>query len=176
MNIIELKHVSKVVPEGFQQKPILQDINLIVQRGEFIWLRGENGAGKTTLLNLILGLLKPSSGEVELMGLSPQSANSKIHVGVAFQDVQFPTNVKVKELIELFRSYYHNPLSTEEILNKVKLKDKENDWAIKLNGGHQQRLNFALALAGNPELLVLDEPTIGLDERGREKFWQEIIL
>ncbi|MEH2262281.1 ABC transporter ATP-binding protein/permease [Nostoc sp.] len=176
MNIIELKHVSKVVSEGFQQKPILQDINLIVKRGEFIWLRGENGAGKTTLLNLILGLLKPSSGEVELMGLSPQSANSKIHVGVAFQDVQFPTNVKVKELVELFISYYPNPLSTEEILNKVNLKNEENDWAIKLNGGHQRRLNFALALAGNPELLVLDEPTTGLDEKGYEKFWQEIKL
>ncbi|MBN3959865.1 ATP-binding cassette domain-containing protein [Nostoc sp. NMS8] len=138
MNIIELKHVSKVVSKEFQQVPILQDINLIVKRGEFIWLRGENGAGKTTLLNLILGLLKPSSGEVELMGLSPQSPNSKIRVGVAFQDIRFPTNVKVKELIELFISYYPNPLSTEEILNKVNLKDEENDWAIKFNGGHKQ--------------------------------------
>ncbi len=176
MNIIELKHVSKVVTKEFQQIPILKDINLIVQRGEFIWLRGENGAGKTTLLNLILGLLKPSSGEVELMGLSPQSANSKIHVGVAFQDVQFPTNVKVKELIELFRSYYPNPLSTDAILSKVNFKGRESDWANKLNGGHKRRLDFALALAGNPDLLVLDEPTRDLDEPGCEEFWQEIKL
>ncbi|MEH1828559.1 MAG: ABC transporter ATP-binding protein/permease [Nostoc sp.] len=176
MNIIELKHVSKVVTKEFQQKPILQNINLIVKRGEFIWLRGENGAGKTTLLNLILGLLKPSSGEVELMGLSPQSANSKIHVGVAFQDVQFPTNVKVKELVEILRSYYPNPLSTDEILSKFNFKVRESDWTNKLNGGHKRRLYFALALAGNPELLVLDEPTRDLDEQGCEDFWQEIKL
>jgi ABC-2 type transport system ATP-binding protein len=176
MNIIELKQVSKEFSKGFQQIPILQDINLIVQRGEFVWLRGENGAGKTTILNLILGLLKPSSGEVQLMGLSPQSANSKIHAGVVLQESQFPTNVKVKELIELFRSYYPNPLSTEEILSKVNLKGKESDWATKLNGGHKQRLYFALALAGNPELLILDEPTTSIDEKGYEEFWQQIKL
>lgn len=176
MNIIELKQVSKVVSEGFQQKTILKDINLIVKRGDFVWLRGENGAGKTTLLNLILGLMKPSSGEVKLMGLSPQIAKSKVHVGVVFQDVQVPPNVKVNELLEMFRSYYPNPLSSEEILHKVKLKDKENDWINKLNGGHKKRLYFALALAGNPELLILDEPTTDLDEKGREAFWQEIKL
>ena len=176
MNIIELKQVSKVFRKGFQQNPILQDINLIVHRGEFVVLRGENGAGKTTLLNLILGLLKPSSGEVKLMGLSPQSANSKIHVGVVLQDTQVPRNVKVKELVELLRSYYPNPLSTEEILNTVKLKDKESAWATDLSGGQKQRLYFALALAGNPELLVLDEPTRNLDEKGYEEFWQQIKL
>ncbi|MFE1746296.1 ATP-binding cassette domain-containing protein [Coleofasciculus sp. H7-2] len=176
MNIIELKQVSKEFRKGFQQTSILQDINLIVQRGEFVVLRGENGAGKTTLLNLILGLLKPSSGEVELMGLSPQSANSKIHVGVVLQDTQVPRNVKVKELIELLRSYYPNPLSTEEILNIVKLKDKESAWATDLSGGQKQRLYFALALAGNPDLLILDEPTRNLDEKGYEEFWQQIKL
>ncbi len=177
MNIIELKQVSKVIPKGFQQIPILQDINLIVQRGEFVWLRGENGAGKTTILNLILGFLKPSSGEVELMGLSPQNANSKIHVGVVLQDSDFPKNVKVKELIELFRSYYPNPLSTEEILNTFKFKHEENDWATDLAGGEKQRLRFALALAGNPELLVLDEPTVGIFPTIRkEVFWEQIKL
>lgn len=176
MNIIELKQVSKVFRKGFQQNPILQDINLIVQRGEFVVLRGENGAGKTTVLNLILGLLKPSSGEVQLMGLSPQNANSKIHVGVVLQDTQVPRNVKVKELVEMLKSYYPNPLSTEEILNTVKLKEQENAWATDLSGGQKQRLYFALALVGNPELLVLDEPTRNLDEKGYEEFWQQIKL
>lgn len=176
MNIIELKQVSKVFRKGFQRNPILQDINFTVQRGEFVVLRGENGAGKTTLLNLILGLLKPNSGEVELIGFSPQSADSKIHVGVVLQDTQVPRNVKVKELIELLRSYYPHPLSTEEILNKVKLKDKEGAWATDLSGGQKQRLYFALALAGNPELLILDEPTRNLDDKGYEEFWQQIKL
>ncbi|HEY9829752.1 MAG TPA: ABC transporter ATP-binding protein, partial [Stenomitos sp.] len=176
MTLIEVKQVSKVFRKGFQRNPILQDINLTVQRGEFVVLRGENGAGKTTLLNLILGLLKPSSGEVELMGFSPQSADSKIHVGVVLQDTQVPRNVKVKELVELLRSYYPQPLSTEEILNKVKLKDKEGAWATDLSGGQKQRLYFALALAGNPELLVLDEPTRNLDDKGYEEFWQQIKL
>ncbi len=176
MTLIELKQVSKVFRKGFQRNPILQDINLTVQRGEFVVLRGENGAGKTTLLNLILGLLKPSSGEVELMGFSPQSADSKVHVGVVLQDTQVPRNVKVKELVELLRSYYPHPLSTEEILNKVKLKDKEGAWATDLSGGQKQRLYFALALAGNPELLVLDEPTRNLDDKGYEEFWQQIKL
>ncbi|MEH1990623.1 ABC transporter ATP-binding protein [Nostoc sp.] len=176
MNIIELKQVSKVFRKGFQQNPILQDINLIVQKGEFVVLRGENGVGKTTLLNLILGLLKPSSGEVQLMGLSPQNANSKIHVGVVLQDTQVPRNVKVKELVEMLKSYYPNPLSTEEILNTVKLKEQESAWATDLSGGQKQRLYFALALVGNPELLVLDEPTRNLDEKGYEEFWEQIKL
>lgn len=123
MNIIELKQVSKVFRQGWQKNPILQDVNFTVEQGEFVVLRGENGAGKTTLLNLILGLLKPSNGEVQLMRLSPQNASSKIHVGVVLQETQVPRNVKVKELIELWRSYYSNSLSIEEILNTVKLKD-----------------------------------------------------
>jgi ABC-2 type transport system ATP-binding protein len=176
MNIIELKQVSQEFRRGFQRNPILKDINLTVQQGEFVVLRGENGAGKTTLLNLILGLLKPSSGEVKLMGLSPQNSNSKIQVGVVLQETQLPGNIKVKELVELLRSYYPNPLSTEEILNTVKLKDKEHGCVTDLSGGQKQRLYFALALAGNPELLVLDEPTRNLDEKGYEEFWQQIKL
>lgn len=176
MNIIEVKQVSKVFRKAFQRNPILQNVNFTVQQGEFVVLRGENGAGKTTLLNLILGLLKPSSGEVKLMGFAPQNANSKTSVGVVLQDTQVPRNVKVKELVKLLRSYYPNPLSTEEILNKVKLKDKENAWATDLSGGQKQRLYFALALAGNPQLLILDEPTRNLDDKGYEEFWNQIKL
>lgn len=176
MNIIEVKQVSKVFCKIFERNPILQNVNFTVQQGEFVVLRGENGSGKTTLLNLILGLLKPSSGEVKLMGFAPQNANSKTSIGVVLQDTQVPQNVKVKELVDLLRSYYPNPLSTEEILNKVKLKDKENAWATDLSGGQKQRLYFALALAGNPQLLILDEPTRNLDDKGYEEFWNQIKL
>ena len=175
MNLITFDRVDKTFYKGFQPKTtILENISFSINQGEFVILRGENGAGKSTILNLALGLLKPSSGEVKLMGRSPEDSKSKLKVGVVLQDTQVPPNAKVIELVELWRSYYPNALSTEEILSKVNLKDKENIDASGLSGGQKQRLYFALALVGNPELLILDEPTRNLDDKGYEEFWQQI--
>lgn len=177
MNLITFDRVNKTFRQGFGQKtPILKNISFRIEPGEFVILRGENGAGKSTILNLALGLLKPSSGEVKLMERSPQDSNSKLKVGVVLQDTQVPPNAKVTELIELWRSYYPDALSTEEILSKVNLKGKEHLDASSLSGGQKQRLYFALALVGNPELLILDEPTRNLDDKGYEEFWQQIKL
>ncbi len=177
MNLITFDRVSKTFSKGFQQKTtILKNISFSIQQGEFVILRGENGTGKSTILNLALGLLKPSGGEVKLMGRSPENSQSKLKVGVVLQDTQVPPNAKVTELVELWRSYYPNPLSTEETLSKVNLKGKEHLDASGLSGGQKQRLYFALALAGNPELLILDEPTRNLDDQGYEEFWQQIKL
>ena len=177
MNLITFDRVNKTFRQGFGQKtPILKNISFSIEPGEFVILRGENGAGKSTILNLALGLLKPSSGEVKLMGRSPQDSNSKLKVGVVLQDTQVPPNAKVTELIELWRSYYPDALSTEEILSKVNLRGKEHLDASSLSGGQKQRLYFALALVGNPELLILDEPTRNLDDKGYEEFWQQIKL
>jgi ABC-2 type transport system ATP-binding protein len=175
MNLITFERVNKTFCKGFQQKTtILENISFSIQHGEFVILRGENGAGKSTILNLALGLLKPSSGEVKLMGRSPQDSSSKLKVGAVLQDTQVPPNAKVTELVELWRSYYPNALSTAEILSKVNLKGKEDLDASGLSGGQKQRLYFALALVGNPELLILDEPTRNLDDKGYEEFWQQI--
>ena len=177
MNLITFDRIDKTFSKGFGQKTtILENISFSIQQGEFVILRGENGAGKSTILNLALGLFKPSNGEVKLMGRSPQDSNSKLKVGVVLQDTQVPSNAKVIELVELWRSYYPNPLSIVEILSKVNLKGKEHLDASDLSGGQKQRLYFALALVGNPELLILDEPTRNLDDKGYEEFWQQIKL
>jgi ABC-type multidrug transport system ATPase subunit len=175
MNVVQLENISKSFNQSlFKKKEILTDINLNIQKGEFVVLKGANGSGKTTLLNLILGLLAPTQGEVNLFGENPKSFHSKTRLGVVLQKVSLPKNLTVKELVNLLRSYYPNPLSTEEILSTVNLKLKENNWASKLSGGEEQRLFFALALAGNPELLILDEPTRNLDEEGFIEFWEQI--
>lgn len=175
-NLIKLKNVSKTFEKSFYStgKTILKNINLTVNPGEFVVLRGDNGSGKTTLLNLILGLIKPSSGQVELMGIESKNSESKSRVGVVLQETQFPKHLTVRELLDLFRGYYSNSISTEEALDRVSLTDKQNSKAISLSGGQKQRLLFALALIGNPQLLILDEPTRNLDEDGYEEFWQQI--
>jgi ABC-2 type transport system ATP-binding protein len=178
MKVIEIKNVTQKFRNGLSQKTILENINFTVNSGEFIWLQGDGGAGKTTLLSQICGLITPSSGEIKLMGLDPKDANSKLDVGVVLQETQVPKNTKVQELLELVRSYSPNPLllSNEEILAFVNLtKPGIIDAEIAtLAGSEKQRLYFALALAVNPKLLILDEPTRNLDKESWEIFWQQI--
>jgi len=167
--MIELHNISK----SFDQREVLSNISLKIQAGEVVLLKGENGSGKTTLLNIILGILKPDSGEVKLCGHSPQDPDSKTHVGVMLQKVEVPRNLKVIELINLMRSYYPTPLSTKEVLDKVDLVKESNNWAYgALTPGQRKRFDLGIALAGNPNLLILDEPTAGLDEKRRKEFWQ----
>lgn len=174
MNMIELNNISKSFRKGFEKKKVLDGISLLIKPGEFVVLQGVNGSGKTTLLNIILGLLKPDSGEAKLCGCSPLDPESKTRVGVVLQEVTAPNNLKVKELVHLLRSYYPNSLSTEEILNTVNLEGEHDNWSSKLSGGKKQRLYFALALAGNPKILILDEPTRNLDKEGYSDFWHQV--
>ena len=174
--MIELCNVSKTFRKGFSKKTILENINLNIHQGEFVILKGKNGAGKSTLLNLILGIIKPSSGEVSLMGLPPQLPESKIHMGVVLQEANLPENLKVKELVQIVKSYYPNSISVDSLLRKVELLEMQDAWASNLSGGQKQRLYFALALSGSPNLLILDEPTRNLDDKGYEEFWQQIRL
>lgn len=111
---------------------------------------------------------------VRLFGASPSSPESKLQLGTVFQEVTPPSSLKVRELIELVRSYYPNSISTEEVLETVGLVDKKNAFPSDLAGGQKQRLYFAIALVGNPKLLILDEPTKNLDAEGQEAFWHQV--
>lgn len=108
MNLIEIEKASKQFNKSLFVSPsiVLEEINLIVQEGDFVILKGENGSGKTTLLNLILGLIKPSSGQIKLMGLSPTISDSKSRVGCVLQNTEIPSNIKVKELIQLWHKLF----------------------------------------------------------------------
>ena len=170
MNLIELNNVSKRLSDRFH----LEGIDLTVKQGEFVILKGLNGSGKTSLLNLILGLDTPDSGEVKLDGRSPLDPKSKNHVGAVLQTVKPPKETKVKEFVELWRSYYPNSLSAEEILSTVNLEGKYDDFLDKLSGGEKQRIIFALGIADKPKCLIVDEPTKELDPEGKEDFWEQI--
>jgi len=175
MNVIEVKGLTKSFQSDlFSRQVILNNIDLTVQQGDFVVLRGTNGAGKSTLIKIILGLQNPDSGSVHLFGVSPRMPESKLQVGTVFQEITPPNSLKVKELVELVRSYYPNSTSTKEILETVGLTDKQNSYTNDLAGGEKQRLYFAIALVGKPKLLILDEPTKNLDVEGQTTFWEQV--
>jgi ABC-2 type transport system ATP-binding protein len=167
---LELHAVSK----HFGSVEALRNISFTVQQGEVVALLGPNGAGKTTTISLILGLRRPTSGSVRLLGLDPHQRRARSRCGVMLQDSGVPMNLKVGELIDLFRSYYPHPLPTEQVLVMADLEEKANILAGTLSGGQRQRLYFALAICGDPEVIFLDEPTAALDVEARRSFWAQV--
>jgi len=152
----------------------LAGIDFAVQPGEVVALLGPNGAGKTTAVQLLLGLLRPSGGEVRLFGQDPRSTAARVRVGAMLQVSKVPETLKVSEHVNLISSYYPNPLPAGEVMAAAGLLGLENRLFGKLSGGQRQRVLFALALCGDPDLLFLDEPTVGLDVEARRAFWSVI--
>ncbi|MGO0061310.1 ABC transporter ATP-binding protein [Brevibacillus fluminis] len=169
-HVIELDRVCK----HFGEKKSVDGISLQIEAGSVVALLGPNGAGKTTTVSLLLGLLKPTSGTIRLLGGSPKEANVRERVGAMLQEGSVIDDLKVEETIRLFRSYYQNPLSTEELLAISSLQKERNQFATALSGGQRRRLSFALAMAGNPDVIFLDEPTVGMDLSSRQLFWETI--
>jgi ABC-2 type transport system ATP-binding protein len=162
------------VTKKFGEITALNSINLNVRAGELLAVLGPNGAGKTTAVRLMLGLSTPLSGKIAVFGRDPRAASARGRIGAMLQVARVPETLKVKEHINLFRSYYANPLSLQSTLEAAGLEGMEDRLFGGLSGGQKQRVLFALAICGNPDLLFLDEPTVGLDITTRHLIWQQI--
>jgi ABC-2 type transport system ATP-binding protein len=151
----------------------VDDVSFSIQEGEIFGIIGPNGAGKTTTVECISGLRVPDSGSINVFGLSPQHDRDKIRefVGVQLQESALPPRLKVGEALELFASFYSDPLDPREVLESLGIKNSERSAFKKLSGGQKQRLSIALALVGNPRIAILDELTTGLDPEARRGTW-----
>jgi len=145
-----------------------------IHPGEIVSLLGPNGAGKTTAVRLLLGLISPTSGSVRVLGRDPRDSAARTRIGAMLQIARVPENLRVREHIDLFRSYYPNPLSAAEVMRIAGLEGLENSFFGKLSGGQKQRVLFGLALCGDPDLIFLDEPTVGMDIESRRNLWEQI--
>jgi ABC-2 type transport system ATP-binding protein len=170
MPVAELHRVTK----KYGTIEALCGIDLTIERGELLALLGPNGAGKTTAVRILLGLASADSGTAAVFGYAPASRQAKLRRGALLQVAKVPETLRVREHIELFSSYYPNPLPIAETIAAAGLKSVENRLFGDLSGGQKQRVLFALAICGNPELLFLDEPTIGLDVETRRALWGRI--
>ena len=152
----------------------LDHVSFDIQPGETVALLGPNGAGKSTAIDTMLGLRTPTSGEVQILGGSAAAAVAAGQIGGMLQTGGLPEAARVAELISLFRQLYRDRRSTAELLTLAGIDDLADRRVERLSGGQTQRVRFALALAGNPELLFLDEPTAALDVAARRHFWQSV--
>jgi ABC-2 type transport system ATP-binding protein len=168
--VVELVDVSK----RYGEVQALQHVSLSIEPGEVVAMLGPNGAGKTTSVSLMLGTRKPTEGSTRLFGLSPRDLRARSRIGVMLQESGVPGMLKVEEIVSLFASYYPAPLPTSEAIAMAGLEEKSKSLVKDLSGGQRQRLYLALAVCGNPDVLFLDEPTVGMDVEGRRRFISEI--
>ncbi len=154
----------------------VRGIDLAVEKGECFGVLGPNGAGKTTTIEMLEGLLEPTAGEIEILGIrwrdDPQAIRRRI--GISLQETRFSDKLTVRENVTLFRSFYRHGIEPAAAIARVSLQEKANTWIKNLSGGQKQRLAVAVALVGDPELLFLDEPTTGLDPYARREVWEII--
>jgi ABC-2 type transport system ATP-binding protein len=150
----------------------VRDVDLVIAPGETVALLGPNGAGKTTTIDMMIGLTKPDRGTVSIFGSPPAAARQAGWVGAMLQTGSPLDHLRVREIVTLMASYYPHPLPVDEVLQMTGAAEFARQWTSKLSGGQAQRVRFAAAIVGDPDLLVLDEPTAGIDVEGRRDFWQ----
>src|SRR5579859_7739127 len=152
----------------------LRAVDFRVRAGEIVALLGPNGAGKTTAVKLLLGLMPPNSGRARVFGGDPTNPENRMRTGAMLQVGRVPETLRVREHIDLFSTYYQSSLPAKQVLAAAGLEELADRKFSDLSGGQKQRVLFALAICGNPDLLFLDEPTVGLDVEARHLLWQEI--
>ncbi len=162
------------VSKQFGSTKALDSASFTVERGETVALLGPNGAGKSTTVSILLGLREPDSGEVSVLGSHPRQAVGTGRVSALLQESGLPPGVKIREIVQLARDLSPHPARMDEILGKAGLADIADRMVEGLSGGQTQRVRYALAIAGDPELLFLDEPTVALDVEGRRAFWRDV--
>lgn len=149
-------------------------VNLTVRAGETVALLGPNGAGKTTAVKLLLGLMPPNAGRVRVLGGDPTNPENRMRTGAMLQVGRVPETLRVREHVDLFSTYYQKPMQAADVLAVAGLEKLSNRKFGELSGGQKQRVLFALAICGDPDVLFLDEPTVGLDVEARRALWEEI--
>jgi len=165
---IVLSHLSK----SYGAVHAVREVDLAIAPGETVALLGPNGAGKTTTIDMLLGLTRPDSGQVSLFGMGPSEAVAAGVVGGMLQTGALLEYLSVRELVSMVASLYPRPLAVDDVLELTGATAFADRRTHKLSGGQTQRVRFAIALVGNPDLLVLDEPTAAIDVEGRREFWK----
>jgi ABC-2 type transport system ATP-binding protein len=156
----------------FGKLTALDGLDLAVNRGELLALLGPNGAGKSTAISILLGLQRPDAGSASLFGEDPQSLDARRRIGIMMQEVMLSPVMKPRELLQQVASYYPTPYDVDAVIQRLKLEALVGRPYGKLSGGQKRQVQFGMAIVGRPELLFLDEPTVGLDQQAREALWQ----
>jgi ABC-2 type transport system ATP-binding protein len=168
--VIEVKNVWK----SFKTVQAVKGIDLKIPKGQFTALLGPNGAGKTTLVEMIEGIQKPDSGEITIMGKHWKGNEDELHriIGLSLQETRFIDKLRVTETLQLFASFFNlGSERIDEIIDIVGLEEKKKSYVVNLSGGQRQRLAIGIALINTPAILLLDEPTTGLDPNARREIW-----
>jgi ABC-2 type transport system ATP-binding protein len=172
--VVEVHGLTK----AFDGNQVLRGLDFTLRAGEILCLLGPNGSGKTTTLDILQGFVRPDGGAVRVLGQDPLAGDIRRlreRVGVVLQESGFPNFLRVGEMIDTWRSYYANPLPRDELIDLVQLEGQHDQLVRKMSGGQRRRLDFALAVAGDPEVILLDEPTTGFDPESRSRCWEAVM-
>jgi ABC-2 type transport system ATP-binding protein len=170
MTVVEVTGLRK----RYREREAVRDVSFAVRRGEVFGIAGRNGAGKTTTVECVLGLRTPDGGAVRVLGMDPVRERARVarKLGAQLQECELPEKIRVGEAAALYASFHEQPADWRALLDRVGLADRLRTPVKKLSGGQRQRLFIALALVGDPEVVVFDELTTGLDPQARRDIWE----